>query len=97
MLLQLVGVGMDIGVLKETSLCERRVALTPASVRRLKESGHRVRVEHGSGERGHFPDAGYTAAGGQIAFSADEVMDRSELLVKVERPTREELEQMHPG
>ncbi|MBI1791129.1 MAG: alanine dehydrogenase, partial [Acidobacteria bacterium] len=37
------------------------------------------------------------AAGGQIAFSAAEVMDRSELLVKVERPTREELEQMHPG
>ncbi|MBI3667194.1 MAG: alanine dehydrogenase [Acidobacteria bacterium] len=87
---------MNIGVLKETSLCERRVGLIPASVRRLVEDGHRVWVERGAGDRSHFPDRSYEAAGGGIAFSAAEVIDRCELLVKIERPAREELELLHP-
>ncbi|MBI3693699.1 MAG: alanine dehydrogenase [Acidobacteria bacterium] len=86
---------MNIGVLKETALCERRVGLTPASVRRLIESGHRVLVERGAGERSHFPDTNYESAGGGIAFSAAEVIDRCELLVKIERPTRQEFERLH--
>ncbi len=35
---------MNIGVLKETARCERRVGLTPACVRRLVVKGHRVRL-----------------------------------------------------
>ncbi len=87
---------MNIGVLTETTFCERRVALTPASVRRLAENGHRVHVEHGAGARSHFPDSSYALAGASIAFSAAEVIDRSELLVKVERTTPAESAQLHP-
>jgi alanine dehydrogenase len=86
---------MNVGVLRETARCEGRVGLTPASVRRLVESGHRVWVERGAGERSHFPDPSYESAGGDIVFSAPEVMDRAELLIKVERPTREEFERLH--
>ena len=87
---------MNIGVVKETAICERRVALTPASVRRLVENGHRVLIQHGAGDRSHFPDSAYSLAGASVVFSAAEVIDRSELLVKVERPTPQESAQLHP-
>jgi alanine dehydrogenase len=86
---------MNIGVLKETARCESRVALTPAAVRRLAENSNRVFVERGAGERSHFPDTSFVAAGAEIAFSADEVIDRSELLVKVGNLTRDEMRQLH--
>ncbi len=86
---------MSVGLLKETTVGERRVALTPTSVRRLVEKGHRVVVEHDAGARSHLPDSAYAAAGAQIAFTPVEVIDRSELLVKVERPALTEFEQFH--
>jgi alanine dehydrogenase len=86
---------MHIGLLKETAAGERRVALTPGAVRRLTEAGHRVVMEHGAGERSHFPDGNYVAAGAQIVFSALEAIDRCELLVKVGRTTPEELACLH--
>jgi alanine dehydrogenase len=86
---------MNIGVVKETARCESRVALTPASVRRLIENSNRVFVEQGAGERSHFPNTSYEAAGAEIAFSAAEVIDRCELLVKVGNLTRDEMAQLH--
>ncbi len=86
---------MHIGLLKETAPGERRVALTPSAVRRLTEAGHQVAMEHGAGERSHFPDGNYAAAGARIVFSASEAIDRCELLVKVERPTPEEAAALH--
>jgi alanine dehydrogenase len=78
--------------LKETSLGERRVALVPASVRRLVERGHRVLVEHGAGDGSHFSDGEFSAAGAKIIYSSSEVMGRSSLLLKVGRPTASQLE-----
>jgi alanine dehydrogenase len=86
---------MNIGVLKETARCERRVALTPVAVGRLTQSGQRVFVERGAGQSSHFSEESYTAAGGEILFSPAEVIDRCELLVKVGRLTPEELERLH--
>ncbi len=88
---------MNIGVLREAARCEGRVGLIPAAVRRLVESGHRVLVETGAGERSHFPDASYQSAGGEIVFSAAEVIDRAGLLVQVERPSQDELRLLHAG
>lgn len=86
---------MNIGVVKETARCERRVALTPAAVRRLTQNGQRVFVERGAGERSHFSDDSYKTAGGEIVFSPAEVIDRCELLVKVGSLTRDELKWLH--
>jgi alanine dehydrogenase len=85
---------MDLGLLKETTAGEARVALTPASVRRLVERGHRVLVEHGAGDGSHYPDAEYAAAGAKIIYSGAEVMGRASLVMKVGRPTAVELEQL---
>jgi alanine dehydrogenase len=83
---------MIIGFVKEPSHLERRVSLIPSSVRALVEEGHSVYFERGSGDGSHFLDEEYVKAGGRIAFSSDEVLTRSELILKVSAPTIQELQ-----
>ena len=82
---------MNIGVIRERGAFDRRVALTPAVVRRLCGAGHAVWVETGAGEGAMFDDPEYIRAGAQIAYSPAEVIHRVELLPKIGRPTAEEL------
>jgi NAD(P) transhydrogenase subunit alpha len=77
---------MRIGVVRETTPGERRVALVPETVGRLAKSGNEVVVERGAGEASSFPDRMYTEAGGTIGDAWD-----AELVVKVARPSDEEL------
>ena len=87
---------MNIGVIRERGPCDRRVALTPAVVRRLTGAGHSVWVENGAGEGAMFPDTEYIRAGAQIAYSPAEVIQRIDLLPKISRPTAEELGYCRP-
>jgi alanine dehydrogenase len=73
------------------------VALTPAVVRRLTGAGHAVWVETGAGDGAMFGDTEYLRAGGQIAYSPAEVLQRAELAVKVARPTAGEIRLCRPG
>ena len=57
---------MRIGVPKETAAGERRVALVPDVVRRLKSGGHDVVVEPGGGIGAGLPDEDFAAAGAEI-------------------------------
>jgi alanine dehydrogenase len=82
---------MNIGLLRERGQFDRRVALTPAVVRRLIASHHTVWVESGAGDGAMFPDDEYIRAGARIAYSTAEVIQRVELLPKIGRPTPEEL------
>jgi NAD(P) transhydrogenase subunit alpha len=83
---------MRIGVVRETTPGERRVALVPETVGRLAKSGNEVVVERGAGEASSFPDRMYTDAGGTIgdAWSAD-------LVLKVAKPSDEELARIREG
>jgi alanine dehydrogenase len=82
---------MNIGVIRERGAFDRRVALTPAVVRRLASSGHTVWVETGAGEGAMWSDPEYLRAGAQVAYSPAEVLQRSEFVAKIGRPTAEEL------
>ena len=70
---------MRIGVPSETFPGERRVALTPSVIDRLREAGHEVKVQAGAGEHAGFPDRAYEAEGASIvaerpgAFDAEVV------------------------
>jgi NAD(P) transhydrogenase subunit alpha len=77
---------MRIGVVRETTPGERRVALVPETVGRLAKGGNEVIVERGAGEASSFPDRMYTDAGATIgdAWSAD-------LVVKVAKPSDGEI------
>lgn len=87
---------MNIGVLRERGAFDRRVALTPAIVRRLTASRHTVWVESGAGDGAMFPDNDYIRAGARIAYSPAEVIQRVEFLPKIGRPTQEELSLCRP-
>jgi len=73
---------MTVGVPKETAPDERRVALVPDVVRRLKGKGVDVVVEAGAGAEALIPDRLYEDAGATIGdpWSAD-------LVAKVAPPT----------
>ena len=85
---------LRIGVPKEVSGEERRVALAPYGAGILAAAGHEVAVERGAGEEAHFTDAEYADAGAELVDTAEELYGRSELVVKVFPPCEEELEWM---
>ncbi len=76
---------MRVGIPRETTQGERRVALVPESVGKLAANGFAFVVEQGAGEAASFPDAAYTEAGAALGdpWSADGV-------VKVRKPSADE-------
>ncbi len=77
---------MRVGVPRETRDGERRVALTPNTVKRLVESGHEVRVEAGAGKKAYFPDSKYVEAGARVVRAASSLWGEADILVKVNPP-----------
>jgi NAD(P) transhydrogenase subunit alpha len=93
---------MHIGVLKETSPGERRVALVPESCKKLIQSGYTVSVEVGAGERAGFPDSAYREVGASVEPDPATLLGSADLVLKVNPPaTRNgkgsETEWMRPG
>lgn len=88
---------MNIGIPKERRPFEFRVGLPPAGVEILCQNGHKVYVEHEAGNGAGFTDQEYERAGATIAYAANEVFGRADLLLKVARPIQEELEWLMPG
>ncbi len=81
---------MLIGVPREIASGERRVALVPEVVSQLTKAGHRVVVERGAGQRAGFTDEAYRTAGCDLADSANEIYATAQMILKVQRPGREE-------
>jgi alanine dehydrogenase len=77
---------MIIGVPKEIKEQESRVGLLPSSARSLTTRGHAVLVQKGAGVGSGYPDGDYSSAGAEILDSAQEVFNRSEMIVKVKEP-----------
>jgi alanine dehydrogenase len=88
---------MNIGIPKERRVFEFRVGMTPGGVQLLTNAGHVCYVEHDAGLGAGFSDLEYEQAGGHIVYSGHEVTGRADLLLKVARPTYEELEWLRPG
>ena len=87
---------MRIGVPKETTAGERRVALVPESGKKLIQAGYEVTVETGAGAAAGFPDAAYREAGATLESSSAAVLG-SDLLLKVNAPEEREVGGMRPG
>ena len=81
---------MLIGVPREIASGEKRVALVPEVVPQLTGAGHRVMVERDAGLRAGFTDEAYRAAGCEIADSAADIYSTAQMILKVQRPGREE-------
>jgi NAD(P) transhydrogenase subunit alpha len=57
---------MRVAVPRETAADERRVALVPESVSKLRDAGFELSVERGAGEAAGFLDDEYTEAGAEL-------------------------------
>ncbi len=88
---------MNIGIPKECRPFEYRVGLSPAGVEILHQHGHTLFVEHEAGVGAGFTDQEYEQAGATIVYSKDEVFGRADLLLKVARPTDEEMQRLPRG
>lgn len=88
---------MNIGIPKEILVEERRVSLTPQGVYSLAKEGHKIYVEKGAGLDCRFLDEEFQRMGGEIVFSHEEVFKRSDLIIKMMPPNREETEFLHAG
>jgi proton-translocating NAD(P)+ transhydrogenase subunit alpha len=85
---------MKVGVPKEIAEDETRVGLVPETVGKLVKDGFEVLVETGAG-RNYNIDENYEEAGAKIASDAGEVYGEADLIVKVAKPTEDEIGQMH--
>jgi H+-translocating NAD(P) transhydrogenase subunit alpha len=85
-----------VGVPRETAPGERRVAMTPDTVKRLTASGVVVKIESGAGlASGHSDDA-YVVAGATIVADATEAFD-AQVVIKVQKPGTSEANLLRPG
>ncbi len=80
---------LRIGIPKESTLQENRVALVPSSVATLVANGHEIYLESGAGKKSNYSDNDYSEAGAQIIHNKEEVY-KSEVIIKVAPPTIEE-------
>ncbi|WP_119460306.1 Re/Si-specific NAD(P)(+) transhydrogenase subunit alpha [Rhodospirillaceae bacterium SYSU D60014] len=77
---------MKIGIAKERRQNERRVAASPDTVKKLVGLGAEVTIETGAGYSASFTDEAFTAAGAQIAESAQAALGEANIVLKVQRP-----------
>ena len=87
---------LTIGIPKETSLQEKRVALVPEAVALLVAHGHEVLVESEAGMLSHFTDIEYSESGARIIYDRKKVFQAA-LVLKVEPPSIEEVKMMSRG
>jgi proton-translocating NAD(P)+ transhydrogenase subunit alpha len=85
---------MRVAVPRETAPGERRVALVPETVSRLRSVGFEVAVERDAGTSAGFPDDEYIDAGADIG---DVVASGADCVTRVARPSAEDVETMQPG
>ncbi len=74
---------MTIGVPRESSPHERRVALVPALVPVLGKAGLEVLVEKGAGENAGFPDAEYENQGARLVADRAQLFASAEVIILV--------------
>jgi proton-translocating NAD(P)+ transhydrogenase subunit alpha len=87
---------MKVGVAKETAPGERRVALVPEALGKLKAAGLDVLVERGAGAGSSIPDAAYEEAGATVV-STDDLYKNADVILRVAKPSDGEVKKLRTG
>ena len=87
---------MKVAVVKETAPGERRVALVPEAVTKLRAAGLEVLVEAGAGDGAWLSDDAFTEAGASIATRA-ELAETADAIVMVGRPDEQAIAGFRQG
>ena len=76
---------------------ESRVALSPETAKKFKGLGAEVRLQAGAGRGSFFPDQLFADAGAKIVPTAEAALDGADIVLKVRRPTAQEVAGMKRG
>ena len=87
---------MKAAVVKETAPGERRVALVPEGVTKLRPAGIEVLVERGAGEGAWLSDSLYADAGATIVSAAELYRD-ADVILTVTKPAADVVRMLRPG
>ncbi len=82
---------MIVGSTKEDLLLEKRISITPETAKNIINLGLKVCIENDYGTHIGIQDKEYEDIGVEIKKSSKEVLDNSNLLVKVNCPPNEEI------
>jgi NAD(P) transhydrogenase subunit alpha len=88
--------GMKAAVVKETAPGERRVALVPDAVAKMRPAGIEVLVERGAGEGAWLSDAAYADAGATI-LDAEELLEAADVILTVTKPPAATVSRLRAG
>ncbi|WP_336367541.1 Re/Si-specific NAD(P)(+) transhydrogenase subunit alpha [Marinobacter sp. C2H3] len=87
---------MMIGIPRERTTGENRVAIIPSGVTELLEAGYEVVVESGAGLAAHFSDDEYRHCGAIIADDAEALYRQARVILKVRAPDADEARLIQP-
>lgn len=90
------GAQLHIGIPRENSFNENRIALTPESVGVLVSNGHTVFVEMNAGMGASYSDHDYSEAGAKIVADKKEVFN-GDIVIKSAPVSEEELDMLKPS
>ncbi len=82
---------MKLGILKEQN--DQRVAITPATVPKLRDLGLELLVEQGAGDTAQFSDAEYVEQEARVVSRAD-LLSQADMVLSILPPDDAELEKL---
>ncbi|MBI3939836.1 MAG: Re/Si-specific NAD(P)(+) transhydrogenase subunit alpha [Acidobacteria bacterium] len=85
---------MILGIPKEEAAGERRVALVPELIARLKDANLEILLQADAGTAAGFPDSSYTDKGARIE---PDVLARADIVLKVQPPAIDEIRRLKEG
>jgi len=88
---------MIVGIPKEIKVHESRVAITPEGVSEFIHAGHTVLIEVGAGVGSAITNEDFIQSGATIVSTADEVWNKSDLVLKVKEPIESEYSKLRKG
>jgi len=86
-----------VAIVRERRENETRVAVSPDTVKKLTGLGLDVVVESGAGSSSNFKDSAFQEAGAAIGEDEASTLDGADIVLKVSRPTDEEIEMIPQG
>jgi NAD(P) transhydrogenase subunit alpha len=87
---------MKAAVVKETAPGERRVALVPDAIAKLRPAGIEVMIERGAGDGAWLSDAAYADAGAAIV-SVAELYETADVILTVTKPPAATISKLRRG
>ncbi len=88
---------MKIAVAKEIATNEKRVALTPDVIKKIKNDNIEIAVQALAGNAAHYTDDDYAEAGATIAGSEKELYNGADVILKVRVPQKKEIQSYPQG